>query len=209
MAKEISYDNETREKLAAGVAKLADTVRVTIGPKGRYVGVTKEGERHPYVSNDGATVAAHVGSRDRVEKMGLQVVREAATAANNEAGDGTSTGNRFWPTPSCARACATLPPAMTRWRCAAASRRPRCCVRCAVEVRHAGHHARADGRNRHRVLGRPEIGNTIAEALDEIGQDGVISVEKSTKFGISLDVKKGWRSTAASFRRIWPMTWAR
>ena len=91
MAKEISYDNETREKLAAGVAKLADTVRVTIGPKGRYVGVTKEGERHPYVSNDGATVAAHVGSRDRVEKMGLQVVREAATAANNEAGDGTST----------------------------------------------------------------------------------------------------------------------
>ena len=98
MAKEISYDNETREKLAAGVAKLADTVRVTIGPKGRYVGVTKEGERHPYVSNDGATVAAHVGSRDRVEKMGLQVVREAATAANNEAGDGTST-----PTGHCQR----------------------------------------------------------------------------------------------------------
>ena len=91
MAKEIAYDNETREKLATGVAKLADAVRVTIGPKGRYVGITKKGERHPNVSNDGATVAAHVGAYDHVEKMGLQVVREAATAANNEAGDGTST----------------------------------------------------------------------------------------------------------------------
>ncbi len=73
------------------MAKLADAVRVTIGPKGRYVGITKKGERHPNVSNDGATVAAHVGAYDHVEKMGLQVVREAATAANNEAGDGTST----------------------------------------------------------------------------------------------------------------------
>ena len=191
MAKEISYDNETREKLAAGVAKLADTVRVTIGPKGRYVGVTKEGERHPYVSNDGATVAAHVGSRDRVEKMGLQVVREAATAANNEAGDGTSTatlladaivreGVRYV-------TAGNDPLALRRGIQKAADVASDALLKSATQVTTREQMAEIATVS----SGDPEIGNTIAEALDEIGQDGVISVEKSTKFGISLDVKKG------------------
>ena len=191
MAKEISYDNETREKLAAGVAKLADSVRVTIGPKGRYVGITKEGERHPNVSNDGATVAAHVGSRDRVEKMGLQVVREAATAANNEAGDGTSTatlladaivreGVRYV-------TAGNDPLALRRGIQKAADAASDALLKSATQVTTREQMAEIATVS----SGDPEIGEKIAEALDEIGQDGVISVEKSTKFGIGLEVKKG------------------
>ena len=191
MAKEIAYDNETREKLATGVAKLADAVRVTIGPKGRYVGITKKGERHPNVSNDGATVAAHVGAYDHVEKMGLQVVREAATAANNEAGDGTSTatlladaivreGVRYV-------TAGNDPLALRRGIQKAADVASDELLKAATQVTTREQMAEIATVS----SGDPEIGAKIAEALDEIGQDGVISVEKSTKFGIDLEVKKG------------------
>ena len=90
MSKDIAFDNETRTKMAAGVNKLADAVRVTIGPKGRYVAMQKEHEK-PNVSNDGATVAANVDLEDPIENMGMKIVREAAIAANNDAGDGTTT----------------------------------------------------------------------------------------------------------------------
>ena len=191
MAKEIAYDNETREKLATGVAKLADAVRVTIGPKGRYVGITKKGERHPNVSNDGATVAAHVGAYDHVEKMGLQVVREAATAANNEAGDGTSTatlladaivreGVRYV-------TAGNDPLALRRGIQKAADVASDELLKAATQVTTREQMAEIATVS----SGDPEIGEKIAEALDEIGQDGVISVEKSTKFGIGLEIKKG------------------
>ena len=191
MAKEIAYDNETREKLATGVAKLADAVRVTIGPKGRYVGITKKGERHPNVSNDGATVAAHVGAYDHVEKMGLQVVREAATAANNEAGDGTSTatlladaivreGVRYV-------TAGNDPLALRRGIQKAADVASDELLKAATQVTTREQMAEIATVS----SGDPEIGAKIAEALDEIGQDGVISVEKSTKFGIGLEIKKG------------------
>ena len=90
MSKDIAFDNETRTKMAAGVNKLADAVRVTIGPKGRYVAMQKEHEK-PNVSNDGATVPANVDLEDPIENMGMKIVREAAIAANNDAGDGTTT----------------------------------------------------------------------------------------------------------------------
>ena len=76
MSKDIAFDNETRTKMAAGVNKLADAVRVTIGPKGRYVAIQKEHEK-PNVSNDGATVAANVDLEDPIENMGMKIVREA------------------------------------------------------------------------------------------------------------------------------------
>ena len=191
MAKEIAYDNETREKLATGVAKLADAVRVTIGPKGRYVGITKKGERHPNVSNDGATVAAHVGAYDHVEKMGLQVVREAATAANNEAGDGTSTATLLADT--IVRegvryvTAGNDPLALRRGIQKAADVASDELLKAATQVTTREQMAEIATVS----SGDPEIGAKIAEALDEIGQDGVISVEKSTKFGIDLEVKKG------------------
>ncbi len=191
MAKEISYDNETRQSLAAGVAKLADAVRVTIGPKGRYVAMTKPKERHPNVSNDGATVAAHVGSQDHVEKMGLEIVREAAMAANNEAGDGTSTatlladaivreGVRYV-------TAGNDPLALRRGIQKAADAVSDELLSGAVQVTTRDQMAEIATVS----SGNEEIGGKIADALEEIGKDGVISVEKSTTFGISLDVKKG------------------
>ena len=72
MSKDIAFDNETRTKMAAGVNKLADAVRVTIGPKGRYVAMQKEHEK-PNVSNDGATVAANVDLEDPIENMGMKI----------------------------------------------------------------------------------------------------------------------------------------
>lgn len=208
MAKEIAYDNETREKLATGVAKLADAVRVTIGPKGRYVGITKKGERHPNVSNDGATVAAHVGAYDHVEKMGLQVVREAATAANNEAGDGTSTatlladaivreGVRYV-------TAGNDPLALRRGIQKAADVASDELLKAATQVTTREQMAEIATVS----SGDPEIGAKIAEALDEIGQDGVISVEKSTKFGIDLEVKKGMLFDRGFISRTWPTIWA-
>lgn len=191
MAKEIAYDNETREKLATGVAKLADAVRVTIGPKGRYVGITKKGERHPNVSNDGATVAAHVGAYDHVEKMAYRWSARPQP-------------------PRTTRPATALP----RQRCLADA-----IVREGVRYVTAGNDPLALRRGIQKAAdvasdellkaatqvttreqmaeiatvssGDPEIGAKIAEALDEIGQDGVISVEKSTKFGIGLEIKKG------------------
>ena len=135
MSKDIAYDNETRAKLAAGVHKLAEAVKVTVGPQGRYVALQAKGfkdqkdwllNEYDYrgvnVTNDGATVAANIDVTDPIEQMGISIVRESAIAANNEAGDGTSTATIL--TPSCARACATSSPAPSRWPCAAASRLP-------------------------------------------------------------------------------------
>lgn len=191
MAKEISYDNETRQSLAAGVAKLADAVRVTIGPKGRYVAMTKPKERHPNVSNDGATVAAHVASPDHVEQMGLQIVREAATAANNEAGDGTSTATLL--ADAIVRegvrhvTAGNDPLALRRGIQKAADAVSDELLKGAVQVTTREQMAEIATVS----AGDAEIGQKIADALDEIGKDGVISVEKSTTFGINLDVKKG------------------
>ena len=123
MAKEIAYDNETREKLATGVAKLADAVRVTIGPKGRYVGITKKGERIPTSPTTALPLPRTWARYDHVEKMGLQVVREAATAANNEAGDGTSTATLLADA-IVREGVRYVTAGNDRWRCAAASRRP-------------------------------------------------------------------------------------
>lgn len=191
MAKEISYDNETRQSLAAGVAKLADAVRVTIGPKGRYVAMTKPKERHPNVSNDGATVAAHVSSQDHVEKMGLEIVREAAMAANNEAGDGTSTATLL--ADAIVRegvrhvTAGNDPLALRRGIQKAADAVSDELLAGAVQVTTRDQMAEIATVS----SGDEEIGGKIADALEEIGKDGVISVEKSTTFGISLDVKKG------------------
>ena len=191
MAKEISYDNETRQKMAAGVAKLADAVRVTLGPRGRYVAMTKKGERHPNLTNDGAMVASHVSEEDRTARAGLEVVRQAAIAANNEAGDGTSTatvladaivreGVRYV-------AAGSDPLALRRGIQAAADAVAEELLAGAQQVTTRDQMAEIATVS----SGDAEIGGLIADALEEIGLDGVISVEKSNSFGLSLDVKRG------------------
>ena len=90
MAKEIKFEADARSALAAGVNKLADAVKVTLGPKGRYVALEKS-YGAPLITNDGVTVAKEVELEDPIENMGAQLVREVATKTNDAAGDGTTT----------------------------------------------------------------------------------------------------------------------
>ena len=90
MAKDIKFQAEARSGLAAGVTKLADAVKVTLGPKGRYVALERT-YGAPTITNDGVTVAKEVELEDPVENMGAQLVKEAATKTNDGAGDGTTT----------------------------------------------------------------------------------------------------------------------
>ena len=90
MAKEIKFDTDARSGLAAGVSKLADAVKVTLGPKGRYVALEKS-YGAPLITNDGVTVAKEVELENPVENMGAQLVREVAVKTNDVAGDGTTT----------------------------------------------------------------------------------------------------------------------
>ena len=90
MAKDIKFSTDAREGLIAGINKLADTVKVTLGPKGRNVVLDKEFGA-PLITNDGVTIAREVELEDRFENMGAQLVKEVATKTNDVAGDGTTT----------------------------------------------------------------------------------------------------------------------
>lgn len=90
MAKEISFDIDVRKKMEAGVDRLADTVKVTLGPKGRNV-VLDKSYGAPLITNDGVTIAKEIELEDRFENMGAQLVKEVATKTNDIAGDGTTT----------------------------------------------------------------------------------------------------------------------
>ena len=90
MAKEIKFDEEARRSLEAGVNKLADAVKVTLGPKGRYVVLEKKFGA-PTITNDGVTIAKEIDLEDSLENMGAQLVKEVATKTNDIAGDGTTT----------------------------------------------------------------------------------------------------------------------
>lgn len=189
MPKDIAYDNETRAKLAAGIGKLADAVRVTIGPKGRYVAMQKD--RKPNVSNDGATVAANVELEDPVENMGMTIVREAATAANNEAGDGTSTATLLADAIVREGVQAVIagsdPLALRRGIQKAADAVTDELLRTATQVSTREQFAEIATVS----AGDELIGSKVAEALDSIGADGIISVEQAPTLGIEVSVMKG------------------
>ena len=190
MSKDIAFDNDTRAKMAAGVSKLADAVKVTIGPRGRYAAMQKE-HGAPNVSNDGATVAASIDLEDPIENMGMKIVREAAIAANNEAGDGTTTAT-------------ILADAIVREgvRCVIAGSDPlalrRGIQRAATAVEQAVIDSAVEVSTREQVAeiatvssGDPEIGEKIADAIETIGKDGIVVVEKSPNFGIEVEVRQG------------------
>ena len=190
MSKDIAFDNETRTKMAAGVNKLADAVRVTIGPKGRYVAMQKEHEK-PNVSNDGATVAANVDLEDPIENMGMKIVREAAIAANNDAGDGTTTATILSDAIVSEGVRCVIsgsdPLALRRGIQRAADVVADEVLKNAVEVTTREQIAEIATVS----AGDRQIGEKIAEAMDAIGRDGVISVEKSQNFGIEVKILKG------------------
>ena len=191
MPKILKFSEDARRGLEAGVNKLADAVKVTLGPKGRNV-VLEKSFGPPTITNDGVSIAREVELDDPFENMGAQLVKEVATKTNDVAGDGTTTAT-------------VLAQALVRegLRNVAAGANPMSLKRGiekAVEVTVAQIEGMSiqvaeDKRKIASVAtisaADPEVGDVIADAFDKVGSNGVISVEDSNTFGISLDFTEG------------------
>ena len=190
MAKDIFYGEDARRKLQAGVDKLADTVKITLGPKGRNVLINKS-YGSPLITNDGVTIAREIELEDSVENMGAQLVKEVATKTNDVAGDGTTTAT-------------LLAQAIIRegFKNLAAGANPMVlkkgiqgAVDVAVEEIIKNAHPVETKESIAQVAavsaGDETIGSLIAEAMEKVGKDGVITVEESKSMGTDLDVVEG------------------
>ena len=190
MAKEIRFDEEARHGLASGVNKLADAVKVTLGPKGRYVVLEKKFGA-PTITNDGVTIAKEIELDDALENMGAQLVKEVAVKTNDVAGDGTTTATLL--------AQVIVSEGLRNVSAGANPLAIRRGIEKAVdavvteikkhakeiedrdEIAHVGSISAADD----------EIGDKIAEAMEVVGKDGVITVEESQTFGIDIETVEG------------------
>ena len=189
-AKNISFGSDARSALAAGASKLADAVKVTLGPKGRYVACERSFGA-PLITNDGVTVAKEIELEDNIENMGAQLVKEVATKTNDTVGDGTTTATLL--------AQAIVNDGL---RNVAAGANP-LAIRRGIDK--AVNAAVAEMKKQAKPVetkeqiasvgtisaGDPEVGEKIAEAMEVVGKDGVITVEDSNTFGIDIDVVEG------------------
>ena len=190
MAKEIKYGAEARAALESGVNQLANTVRVTLGPKGRNV-VLDKSFGTPLITNDGVTIAKEIELEDSFENMGAQLVKEVATKTNDVAGDGTTTATVL--------AQAMINEGMKNL---AAGANPiilrkgmRKATECAVEaiekmsqkVNGKNHIARVAAIS----AGDDEIGQLVADAMEKVSNDGVITIEESKTMQTELDLVEG------------------
>ncbi len=190
MAKQLAFDESARRRLEAGVNKLADTVKVTLGPKGRNVVLDKKFGA-PTITNDGVTIARDIELEDPFENMGAQLVKEVATKTNDVAGDGTTTAT-------------VLAQALVRegLRNVAAGANPMSLKR-GIEAAVAAAVDSLASQSRD-VEGRTEIaqvaaisaadqsiGDVLADAIDRVGKDGTVTVEESNTFGLELEFTEG------------------
>ncbi len=190
MAKEIKFEADARSGMAEGVKKLADAVKVTLGPKGRYVALERSFGA-PLVTNDGVTVAREVELEDPVENMGAQLVREAAVKTNDVAGDGTTTATLL--------ADVIVSEGLRNVTAGADALGIRRGIDKATEAVVAAIKEDATEISTKDQIanvgtisaGDKVIGEKIAEAMDAVGKDGAISVEDSQTFGIDIDVVQG------------------
>ncbi|HVE91802.1 MAG TPA: chaperonin GroEL [Actinomycetota bacterium] len=191
-AKLIAYSGEARRALEEGMNKLADAVRVTLGPKGRNVVLEKKWGA-PTITNDGVTIAKEIELEDPYEKIGAELVKEVAKKTNDVAGDGTTTATVLaW---AMVReglrnvAAGANPMALKRGieqgveKAVESIRKQSREIESKEEIAHVAAISAAD----------PEIGDTIAEAIEKVGKDGVITVEESQTFGMELETVEGMR----------------
>ncbi len=189
-AKQVLFDNEVREKLKKGVDAVANAVRVTIGPRGRNVAIDKS-FGGPSIINDGVTIAKEIELKDKFANMGAQVVREVANKTNDAAGDGTSTS-----------VVLTQAIVSEGYRRTALGANPMM-VRRGIED--AAHDVVEELKKMAKAVKNKdeikqvaaisaesaEIGAIIAETIDKVGKDGVVTVEESQSFGIDSEVVEG------------------
>lgn len=194
MAKDIHFNADARGALAAGVTKLADAVKVTLGPKGRYVALERS-YGAPLVTNDGVTVAKEVELPDPVENMGAQLVKEAASKTNDVAGDGTTTATLLTDvlvTEGLRNITAGANPiAIRRGIDKAAQAVIAAIANDAIQVTTHEQVASIGAISARDDETSDGVGEKIADCMDAVGKEGVISVEDSQKFGIEIEVVKG------------------
>jgi chaperonin GroEL len=193
MPKLIAFNEEARRGLERGMNQLADAVKVTLGPKGRNVVLEKKWGA-PTITNDGVSIAKEIELEDPYEKIGAELVKEVAKKTDDVAGDGTTTAT-------------VLAQAMVRegLRNVAAGSNPMSIKRGiekAVEaVTEQLHAASKDVETKEQIAsvaaisagGDQSVGDIIAEAMDKVGKEGVITVEESNTFGIDLELTEGMR----------------
>ena len=190
MAKEIKFDEDARRLLEQGVNKLADAVKVTLGPKGRNVVLEKKFGA-PTITNDGVTIAREIEVEDVYENCGVQLAKEVATKTNDVAGDGTTTAT-------------VLAQAMVRegMRNVAAGANPmllkRGIEKAVAMVVESIKSASKDIEGKDEIArvaaisaDNDEVGDIIADAMEKVGKDGVITVEESQTFGMDLEIVEG------------------
>jgi chaperonin GroEL len=188
--KQLQFDEPARRRLETGVNKLADTVRVTLGPKGRNVVIAKRWGA-PTITNDGVTIAKEIELEDHFENMGAQLVKEVATKTNDVAGDGTTTAT-------------VLAQALVRegLRNVAAGANPIALKRGidkAVEAAVSSVRSLAKDVDDKAEIAQvaaisaadASIGEVISDAIDKVGKDGVVTVEESNTFGVELEFTEG------------------
>ena len=190
MAKEIKYSEDARKSIIAGVDKLADTVKVTLGPKGRNVILDKKFGA-PLITNDGVTIAKEIEFEDRFENMGAQLVKEVATKTNDVAGDGTTTATLL--AQAIIRegvrnlAAGANPMILKKGIAKAVDAAVESIKASSVSVRGSEDIARVAA-----VSANDEfVGKLIADAMEKVTADGVITVEESKTMGTNLDVVEG------------------
>src|SRR3546814_369821 len=193
MSKIIAFDEEARRGLEAGMNKLADAVRVTLGPKGRNVVLDKKWGA-PTITNDGVSIAKEIELEDPYEKIGAELVKEVAKKTDDVAGDGTTTAT-------------VLAQAMVRegLRNVAAGANPMGLKRgieaAVASVSEQLLSMAKDIETKEQIAsaatisagGDTTVGDAIAEAMDKVGKEGVITVEESNTFGIDLELTEGMR----------------
>ena len=190
MAKEIYYGEEARRKLQSGVDQLADTVKITLGPKGRNVLINKT-FGSPLITNDGVTIAKEIELEDSVENMGAQVVKEVASKTNDVAGDGTTTATLL--------AQIIIKEGFKNVAAGANPMELKKGIQGAVDVavEEIGRLAKPvetkDSIAQVAAVSAADekIGELIAEAMEKVGKDGVITVEESKSMGTTLEVVEG------------------
>ncbi len=190
MAKEIKYGAEARAALEAGVDKLADTVSVTLGPKGRNV-VLDKSYGTPLITNDGVTIAKEIELEDSFENMGAQLVKEVATKTNDVAGDGTTTATVL------AQAmihegmknleAGANPIILRKGMKKATDAAVEAIVKMSSKVTSKDHIAKVASIS----AGNEEVGQMVADAMEKVSKDGVITIEESKTMQTELDVVEG------------------
>ncbi|MGI6298593.1 MAG: chaperonin GroEL [Saccharofermentanales bacterium] len=190
MAKDLKYAEDARHALEKGVNKLADTVKITLGPKGRNVVLDKK-FGSPLITNDGVTIAKEIELEDRFENMGAQLVKEVATKTNDVAGDGTTTATLL--------AAAIIREGMKNIAAGANPMILRRGIMMAVDTAVEGIRKFAQPVDGKKDITRvaaisaddPVVGELIAEAMEKVTNEGVITVEESRSMGTELEVVEG------------------